>query len=97
MKDTTGAAKVGGDEAETLALNAFAWILAEDARASRFIALTGAEPAALAAQLGSPGFTSAVFTFLMAHEPDLVACAEALALKPEALAAHGARLNAWDG
>jgi hypothetical protein len=33
----------------------------------------------------------ALMDFLMAHEPDLLACAEALAVKPEALVdAHAA-------
>ncbi len=83
---------IGADDA-TVALNAFAWILAEDARASRFVALTGVEPGALAAELGKPSFTSAIFAFLMAHEPDLVACADALGLKPETLARIAARIN----
>jgi hypothetical protein len=37
----------------------------------------------------------ALMDFLMAHEPDLMACAEALSVKPEALvAAHAALTGA---
>ncbi len=82
-----------GVDGDTIALHAFSWILADDARASRFVALTGVEPGEIASQLGSSNFTRAIFSFLMGHESDLIACADALGHKPDALARIGARFN----
>ncbi|SNS60543.1 Protein of unknown function [Sphingomonas laterariae] len=69
----------------TIALQALAWILGDSARADRLLALTGIAPDELRARLGDPALLAAALGFLEAHEPDLVACAEALAVPPEAL------------
>ncbi len=71
--------------AETLALGALGWTLNEDARASRFLALTGLTPETLRARIGDPVFLAASLRFLEGHEPDLMACAEALNVAPSAL------------
>lgn len=68
--------------AETLALGALAWTLAEPARAERLVTLTGLAPADLRARLGEPAVLAAALDFLERHEPDLVACAEALGTAP---------------
>jgi hypothetical protein len=74
---------------ETLALGALGWALADAARARRLLDLTGLSPDDLRARATQPAVLAAVLGFLEAHEPDLVACAAALAVKPEALvAAH---------
>lgn len=65
-----------------LALSALGWILAEDARARRFLDLTGLTPDALRASLGRPETQLAVFDFLCAHEPDLIAAAASLNIAP---------------
>ena len=57
-------------------------------------ALTGLTPDALRAGLGNPGTLVAVIDFLCAHEPDLIAAADALGVTPEALASTGRRLAA---
>jgi hypothetical protein len=75
-----------GPEPEALALAALGWALAEPARAQRLLALTGLTPEGLRARLGEPALLAAILRFLEAHEPDLVACAEALGLPPERLA-----------
>jgi len=78
-------------DAQTLALNALGWILADDDRAERFLALTGLTPEALRESLGQPGMLRAVLDHLLAHEPDLLAAAQALGLEPQQLAtARGA-------
>ena len=74
-------------------LGALAWILADEARAGRLLALTGLTPAELRARAGEPALLAAVLGFLEAHEPDLVACAEALELAPAALVAAKAELE----
>jgi hypothetical protein len=70
-----------------VALNALAWVLADTARARRFLDLTGLTPDGLRAAFGESGTHRAVLDFLCGHEPDLVAAAEALGIAPAALAA----------
>jgi len=71
---------------EALALAVLGWVLADEQRASRLLDLTGLTPDALRAGLGNRAILSAVLDFLCAHEPDLVAAAEALGVEPAALA-----------
>jgi hypothetical protein len=68
-------------------LNALAWILADTVRAQRFLSVTGLDADGLRAAIGEPATHLAVLDFLCAHEPDLVAAAEALGLAPAELAA----------
>ena len=72
---------------QALVLGALAWTLGEDVRAQRFLTLTGIDPATLRAAAGAPATLDAVLGFLEGHQPDLVACAEALGVKPEQLVA----------
>jgi hypothetical protein len=78
---------------EALALQALVWTLGEPARASRLLDLTGLDPAALRARAGEPVLLAATLGFLEAHEPDLVACAEALDVRPTDLVAARAMLE----
>ena len=73
--------------AGALALRALGWILSEGARAERLLALTGLTPEDLRAGLGEPSTQAAILRFLEAHEPDLVACADALGVSPAELVA----------
>ena len=70
---------------QMLALAALGWILEDNARAERLVALTGLTPDGLRARLGDPQVLSAILRFLEAHEPDLIACAEALGVAPTGL------------
>lgn len=79
---------------ETLALAALGWTLSDEARAQRLLALTGLDPAALRERIGEPGLLSSVLAFLEAHEPDLLAAAEALNVAPADLVAARTRLEA---
>ena len=81
------------DPAETLALQALAWILTDDGRAERFVALTGISPGDLRARAGDPAVLDAVLGFLEGHEPDLFACAKYLDCAPIQLVAARARLG----
>ncbi len=73
------------DDADALALGALAWTLGDPARAARMLALTGLAPDDLRARAGDPALLASVLGFLEAHEPDLVACADALGLPPSRL------------
>ena len=70
-----------------VALNALAWVLADTARAERFLDLTGLTAEGLRDVLLETATLRAVLEFLCAHEPDLVAAAAALGMTPPALAA----------
>ncbi len=80
------------DDAETLALTALVWTLGEPARAQRLLDTTGLDPADLRARAGDPAVLGAALGFLQAHQPDLMACAEALDVTPERLIAAQERL-----
>jgi hypothetical protein len=77
-----------------LALAALGWALGEPGRADRLLALTGLAPQDLRERIGDPDMLAAILRFLEAHEPDLLACAEALDVPPSALVEARERLEA---
>lgn len=77
----------------TTALGALGWVVSTPDRAERLLALTGLEPATLRSQARLPATLAAVLAFLEGHEPDLVACAEALGTTPAALVLARAALE----
>ena len=76
---------VTNEDAGALALRALAWTLGDPDRADRLLSVTGLDPADLRARAGEPAVLAAVLGFLEGHERDLIACAEALDVRPEAL------------
>lgn len=80
-------------DAEILALMAMGWTLSDGRRADRLLALTGLDADALRAGVGNRAILSAVLAFLADHEPDLVACAEAIESSPAALIAAKENLS----
>lgn len=84
---------VAKQDAEVVALDALAWIVADPERAGRFLAVTGLEPADLRARAGTRGMLAAALGYLAAHEADLVACAAALGMPPAALAGAARELG----
>jgi len=70
-----------------LALRALAATLADQRLAERFLSLSGIDPPELRQRAGDPEVLAALLRFLEAHEPDLVAVADELGVKPEALVA----------
>jgi Protein of unknown function (DUF3572) len=72
-------------DAETLALAALAATLTDERRARRFLDLTGLDSGELRARAGERRLLAALLTFLEAHEPDLIAVAQAIGIKPEKL------------
>lgn len=75
------------DDAATLALMALGWTLADDRRADRLLGLTGLDADALRTGIDDSTILGAVLTFLAEHEPDLIACAQAIDTTPAALIA----------
>jgi len=80
-------------DAETLALAALAATLTDERRAQRFLDLTGLDADELRARAGERGLLAAVLAFLEAHEPDLVAVAQVIGIKPENLIAARTELE----
>jgi hypothetical protein len=80
-------------DASTLALQAMVWTLAEPARAERLLSLTGLTANDLRHSAGQPATLAAVLGFLEAHEPDLIACATEIGVKPEAIVAAHRKLE----
>jgi hypothetical protein len=78
----------------TVALSALAWTLSDQSRAERLLALTGLDSDELRARAGDPTLLAAVLGFLASHEPDLLACADALEIAPETLLAAQRELEA---
>jgi hypothetical protein len=76
-----------------LALSALGWTLTEGDRAARLLALTGLTPEDLRARIGEPALLASTLSFLEAHEPDLVACAEAIGVAPTRLVEARRRLE----
>jgi len=82
------------DDASILALLALAWCLEDSRRAERLLALTGLTTNDLRARATEPALQAAVLGFIEAHELDLVACADHLGVRPEALVRARAELEA---
>ena len=68
-------------------------MLTEERRARRFLDLTGLTPEQLRGRIETPELQLSVLEFLCAHEPDLVAAAEALGVEPAAISAARERLS----
>jgi len=75
------------EPAMALALQALVWTLQSPSRAERLLALTGLSVEELRGGTGEPGVLAAILSFLEGHEADLIACAEDLDVRPEALVA----------
>lgn len=80
-------------DAQTLALLALAWSLEDARRADRLLALTGLTTHDLRDRATEPALGAAVLAFLESYEPDLIACAAHLDVKPERLVGARAELE----
>lgn len=76
-----------------LALQALAHVAGDEEMGPRFLALTGMDGTALRANADQPATLMALLEYLMANEPDLVATADAIGVKPEQLAQAARRLG----
>ncbi|MEM1050985.1 MAG: DUF3572 family protein [Pseudomonadota bacterium] len=76
-----------------MALAVIGWILQNDERAERYLALTGLNPDSLRAGLDDQSVLASAIDFLANHEPDLIRASEALAVTPEELIAMRRKLT----
>jgi uncharacterized protein DUF3572 len=90
LRDTTNDSP---PDAEALALQALAATLTDERRAQRFLDLTGLAADELRSRAGERSLLAATLAFLEAHEPDLVAVAQAIGTKPEKLISARAELE----
>ena len=74
-------------EALVVALQALGATISDDRRAQRLLEMSGLDPSDLRERAGDPALLAAVLRFLEAHEPDLLAVADAIGRKPEELVA----------
>lgn len=81
------------NDPEALALAALAATLTDERRAERFLAMTGLSPDGIRARLTDPSLLAACIAFLEGHEPDLIAVAGAVGVKPEQLLKAKAELE----
>jgi Protein of unknown function (DUF3572) len=81
-------------DASQIALQALVWALSDDARSERLLALTGLTPDVLRGGIGERGMQAAILMYLENHEPDLIACADAIAVSPLAIVAARQELEA---
>ena len=88
------AAETNKEADAALALAALGWLLSDNVRAERLLAVTGLTPEGLRARLTDSALLGAILAFVEAHEPDLIACAEAIGQQPPALVAARQRLTA---
>jgi len=72
---------------ESLAIEALGFLAAEPQRLMRFLSLTGIEPETVRDAARAPGFLAAVLDYVAADETLLVACADTLGRRPEAVVA----------
>lgn len=75
-----------------IALQALAHVAGDADLGPRFLALSGLDAAGLRAGAGDPAVLAALIDFLAQREADLVATADAIGVKPEALVRAGAML-----
>lgn len=86
--------ETNGQDAESLALAALVWILQDQDRADRLLALTGLTVDNLRERAGECSVLAAILGFLEAHEPDLLACARDIETTPLELVEARRRLEA---
>ena len=78
------------DWAETLALQALTYIVAESILCGRFLDLTGMDSGDVRASVTDTAFLGAVLDFLLGHEPSLLEFCTAAGIDPQ----HPARARA---
>lgn len=71
---------------EIMALRALAWVVSDEDRALRFLALTGCDADTLRRRAGEPEILGAVLDFLLDDEAALLAFADEVELPAQAVA-----------
>jgi hypothetical protein len=84
---------ITAEGAETLALQALGWLAGDEDRLSRFLALSGLDPATLRATADSRETARAVLDFLLGDEALLLDFCEFAAIDPRLLPTYRHRLD----
>lgn len=80
------------EEAEAIAVSALSFIAGDPDLLRRFLALTGIEAGHIRRAAAAPGFLAGVVSFILAHEPTVLAFSQASGIPPAALASALAAL-----
>lgn len=89
--------KLSRGAAEAIAIDALTFIAAYDDTLSRFVTMTGIDPAGIRSEISKPGFLAGVMGHIVQDEALLVAFASSAGLKPEQVAAAAMALGVrWD-
>jgi hypothetical protein len=75
--------RLSQDEAQNVAISAFAYITADEERLERFLAISGLRPDTIRSAASSPGFFAAILDYVASDEPLLIALAKELNTRPE--------------
>ncbi len=75
------------EASEALALEVLAWLAGDEDRLLTFLQASGLNPGTVRESARDPAFLGAVLDHVMSDEASVVACAGALAIKPEKIAA----------
>lgn len=73
------------NDAQTLAIDILNWLASEPDLFNRFVGLSGIEISDLRSAANEPGFFVGVISFLIDHEPTLLAYCEAHKTAPESV------------
>jgi len=85
------------EAAETLAVQALAFIAEDDSRLGSFVAATGIAPQSMREAAREPNFLAGVLEHILAEENLLIAFADNAGIDPAAVArAHQALGTAWE-
>jgi Protein of unknown function (DUF3572) len=85
LKSTESPPRLDREMAETIAAQGLAFLAADAERLARFLALTGLQPAELAARVGATEVLSAVLSYLAADESLLLTFAANSHVAPETI------------
>jgi hypothetical protein len=75
--------RVTREEAENVAVGAFAFITSDEERLGRFLAVSGLGPDNIRSAASSPGFFAGILDYVVSDEPLLIALAKEMDTKPE--------------
>ena len=88
--------KLTRDAAEAIAIDALTFIAADDTL-SRFVSMTGIDPAGIRTEISKPGFLGGVMGHIVQDEGLLIAFAASAGLKPEQVAVAAMALGVrWE-
>lgn len=83
----------GDESSDGLAVDVLLWIAADDDRLMPFLSASGLGPETLRASARDPAFLAGVLDHVMGDEGVLLACADALKVGPERIAAAWRKLS----